>query len=144
MKCLFTKNLITPNTLPNQWNTLNGIEFPEKNMSLIEQREFDPKNYNDDFVITNSPFIVSCFRSINILILNDNNEYTYPDSEIYGASFDVLLKQLNGLKSLLPNIVVEDIRMHLKEEDSVALEYIKSIGLSSEQAYLIRKLQPKN
>jgi hypothetical protein len=142
MKCLFTKTLVIPKSLPSQLKDLKFIDFPEKNMSIIEQRNFNPKDYdNYDYVITNCPFIVSCFRAVNVVIF-DNDEYTSPNCETYGSCFEVLSKTLNGFTSMLPQLVVDDIKIQLEKDKEIALEYITNIGDSMDKAYLLRKLDP--
>jgi hypothetical protein len=62
-------------------------------------------------------------------------------NETYGASFDVLIKDLFELRSLISQSVVDEIREQLKNGDDQAKEWIeKNLGLSAEKAYLIRKL----
>ncbi len=150
MRCVFTKSLKAP-SLPSGLFDLAAITpkellcFPETTLSFIEQQQFDPKKKDAEIVITNSPFIVSCFRAIDVLVENDNGELLPPIEETYGAGFDVLLKQLNNIKSLLPQVAVDDIREQLSQgDDSKALAYILTMGLSMEQAYLKRKLAPSS
>lgn len=147
MKCIFTKNLEVP-TLPNGLagmdviDSLDTLCFPETTMSMIQQREFNKHDYDEAIVITNSPFIVACFHAVDVLVERDDGGLEAPIEETYGAGFDVLMKQLNGIKSMIPQVVVEEIRAHLDMGDSNALAYLEHIGLSMEKAYLLRKLQP--
>ena len=116
------------------------------------QREFNPSNHHHDVVITNSPFIVACFRKEDVFLYDDSvQSLTVPDFETYGAGFDVLMKQLHGIQSLLPQLVVDEIRTNLKysdgtvtkdEADARTLTLINTMGLSMEKAYLLRKLAP--
>ena len=62
-------------------------------------------------------------------------------NETYGSSFDVLIKDLFGLHSLISQSVINEIRKQLNKGDEHALAWIESnLGLSPEKAYLIRKL----
>ena len=62
-------------------------------------------------------------------------------NETYGASFDVLIKDLFELRSLISQSVVDEIREQLKLGDGHAKEWIENnLGLSAERAYLLRKL----
>lgn len=141
MKCIFTKHLTVPSSMPN------GVayKFPEKELSLIEQREFDKHAYQGiEYVLTNSPFIVACFHAQDVLVYDDEADtFCPPNSETYGASFEVLMKQLNDIKSSLPQVVVDEVRAHLKMGDSNALAFVEHLGSSAEKAYLLRKLQPR-
>jgi hypothetical protein len=63
-------------------------------------------------------------------------------SNTYGASFDVLIKDLFELKSLISHSVIDDIREKLKEGDEVARVWIEqNLGLSPERSYLLKKLE---
>lgn len=146
MKCIFTKTLNAPK-LPKCMNELNILSFPEASLSMVEQQLFNPIDYTEDAVITNSPFIASCFRKEDVLIHvaddgTHGDDYFMPSFETYGAGFDVLLKQLNNIKTLLPQVVVDEMRLHLNGDDTTALEYMETLGSSMERAYLTRKLQP--
>ena len=62
-------------------------------------------------------------------------------NETYGASFDVLIKELFGLRSLISQSVIEEIRKQLEQSEEHAKVWIENnLGLSAERAYLIRKL----
>lgn len=147
MKCIFTKDISPLEYLPEPFHA-DDIEdclvFPEKHMSMEEQRKFVPNDHNNLFVITNSPFIVACFRRSNVLIKTGISSFEPPAMETYGASFEVLYKYLNKAGSLLPQIVVDEIREAIDINDEFALKHIKELGNSGEKAYLLRKLAPKN
>jgi hypothetical protein len=144
MHCIFVNSLIAPQILPDYLSDKNGLNFPEKRTSMVEQRQFNPAKTgeNYDYVITNSPFIVGCFRAINVSIYDaEKNEFSPPIGETYGGSFDVLLKQMNQLKSLLPQIVVDDIRLALDGDPKAAISHLNSFAPSSERAYLLHRLE---
>jgi hypothetical protein len=68
-------------------------------------------------------------------------------NQTYGAAFDVLIKHYYGLRSLISQSVVEDVKQHLPKDDTpeslaTAREWIEdNLGESMEKAYLLRKLQ---
>ena len=100
------------------------------------------------FLSTHSPFLVSSLKKENVFRFerNDNGVAMWSvESETYGASFDVLIKNFFGLKSLISQTAVDDIKLHLHELQLSNAEKInwleQNIGDSMEKAYLLRKLQ---
>jgi hypothetical protein len=145
MKCIYVNDKKIPEFLPEPFNKFNDhssdcIVFPENDLSMEEQRKFNPIT-NKIYVITNSPFIVSCFRKEYVLIQKGISAYEPVNFETYGSSFEVLFKMLNKSGSLLPQIVVEEIREHIKLGNKKTLSYLETIGDSSEKAYLKHKLK---
>ncbi|MCA4014313.1 AAA family ATPase [Vibrio vulnificus] len=113
-------------------------------------------NGNDMFkssviLSTHSPFMVSSLKRENVLFFkrdeNGSIQMSPVNSQTYGASFEVLIKQHFGLRSLISQTVVEAVKELLpKDESSEAAEkardWIESnLGDSMEKAYLLRKLQ---
>ncbi|EPJ95149.1 AAA family ATPase [Pseudomonas psychrophila] len=97
------------------------------------------------FVSTHSPFMVSSLRRNNVYQFRRNDsgliEMVVAQNETYGASFDVLIKDLFELRSLISQSVIDEIREQLKRGDIHAKEWIEcNLGLSAERAYLLRKL----
>ncbi|MGP5307440.1 AAA family ATPase [Vreelandella alkaliphila] len=97
------------------------------------------------FVSTHSPFMVSSLKRNNVYQFrrSDNGmiEMKVAQNETYGASFDVVIKDLFDLRSLISQSVIDEIREQLKQGDDHAKEWIEqNLGLSAEKAYLIRKL----
>lgn len=97
------------------------------------------------FISTHSPFMVSSLKRNNVYQFrrNDNSliDMNVAQKETYGASFDVLIKDLFDLRSLISQSVIDEIREQLKQGDKHAREWIEeNLGLSAEKAYLIRKL----
>ena len=68
-------------------------------------------------------------------------------SQTYGCSFDVLIKNYYGLRSLISQSVIENVKQHLPahmnpESVAEAKRWIESnLGDSMEKAYLLRKLE---
>jgi hypothetical protein len=97
------------------------------------------------FLSTHSPFMVSSLKCQNVYqFRRDDNGFirmNMVQNETYGASFDVLIKELFGLRSLISQSVIDEIRVQLEKGDEHAKKWIKkNLGLSAEKAYLIRKL----
>lgn len=97
------------------------------------------------FVSTHSPFMVSSLKRNNVCqFRRDDNgliDMSVAQNETYGASFDVLVKELFDLRSLISQSVIDEIREQLKQGDEHARQWIEeNLGLSAEKAYLIKKL----
>ena len=97
------------------------------------------------FISTHSPFMVSSLKRSNVYQFSRDDAgliaMKVAQNETYGASFDVLIKDLFDLRSLISQSVIDEIREQLKQGDNQAKEWIEAnLGLSAEKAYLIRKL----
>lgn len=101
---------------------------------------------------THSPFMISSLKKENVYFFerNDNDgcvSMTPAHSQTYGASFEVLIKNYYGLKSVISQSAVEDVKAHLSamntaESKQQVLSWIEeNLGESMEKAYLLRKLQ---
>ena len=100
---------------------------------------------------THSPFMLSSLKRENVLHFERDDDGTIDmnpvDSQTFGASFDVLIKKYFGLRSLISQTAVEEVKHHLpddsnrntKESASVWIE--ENLGDSVEKAYLLRKLK---
>ncbi|MCB4436986.1 AAA family ATPase [Alteromonas sp. McT4-15] len=94
---------------------------------------------------SHSPFMVSSLKQENVYFFERDEQFKVhmkPSREqTYGASFDILIKQFFGLRSLISQTVVDEIRKQLEQGDAQALEWIRqNLGSSPEKAYLLRKL----
>jgi predicted ATPase len=94
---------------------------------------------------THSPFMISSLKKSEVYRFeSDDNRcirMTPATEQTYGASFDVLIRQYFGLKSLISQTVINEIREKLKLSDEEALAWInENLGMSPEKAYLQRKL----
>lgn len=94
---------------------------------------------------THSPFMVSSLKRENVLFFKRDESGSIRmspvNSQTYGASFEVLIKDLFELRSLISHSVIDEIRAQLQHGDDHARDWIESnLGLSAEKAYLIRKL----
>ncbi|MBL0625851.1 AAA family ATPase [Aeromonas jandaei] len=97
------------------------------------------------FISTHSPFMVSSLKRNNVCQFSrcDNGliDMRIAQNETYGASFDVLIKDLFELRSLISQSVIDEIREQLKQGNEHARKWIEAnLGLSAEKAYLIREL----
>ena len=140
----------------NPDNTLFIFDEPETHLNPSWRTHFH-KNLNNaagsdnkrlQFLLsTHSPFLISSLRKENVYRFERNEDAVvmWPvESESYGASFDSLIKEFFGLKSLISQTAVEDIRRHLQDErlnnDQRKKWIEENIGDSTEKAYLLRRL----
>ena len=103
------------------------------------------------FLSSHSPFMVSSLKREDVLFFErDTNgaiNMCPVDCQTYGASFDVLIKEFFGLRSLISQTVVEKVKEQLPENDdaeslAAARQWVEqNLGDSMEKAYLLRKLQ---
>lgn len=113
--------------------------------SFVESAIGVDNEKNQLFISTHSPFMISSLKRNNVYQFrrNDNGliDMRVVQNETYGASFDVLIKDLFELRSLISQGVIDEIRKQLKQGDEHAKNWIEQhLGLSAEKAYLIRKL----
>ncbi len=96
---------------------------------------------------THSPFLISSLQRDDVYkfeCLEDEGIRMYPaGSQTFGASFETLIKQFFGLKSLISQTAIEEIKRHIdsgnREETRDWIE--QNLGDSMEKAYLLRKLR---
>ncbi|MEH0783148.1 AAA family ATPase [Vibrio alginolyticus] len=103
------------------------------------------------FLSTHSPFMVSSLKKEDVLFFERDDEGLIKmepvGSQTYGASFEVLIKNHFGLRSLISQTVVEAVKEYLPKDErpeslAAAREWIEeNLGDSMEKAYLLRKLQ---
>jgi predicted ATPase len=95
---------------------------------------------------THSPFLISSLNKKNVFSFNrqeDGQVLMEPSTvQTYGAAFEVLIKQFFGLRSLISQTAVEEIKQHIKElPPEEAVTWLKeNMGDSMERSYLIRRL----
>lgn len=141
-------------------NTLFIFDEPETHLNPAWRTHFHQYlcksiDHNDEvnnrvqvFLSTHSPFLLSALRNENVYLFKRNNNRINMEpvsGTTYGASFDALIRHFFGLKSLISQTAVEDIKKHIhglglsKEEQ---INWIESnVGDSMEKAYLLRKLR---
>lgn len=96
---------------------------------------------------THSPFLISSLNQKNVFSFNrqaGGGILMEPSAvQTYGAAFEVLIKQFFGLRSLISQTAVEEIKQHIKDLSSdQAVSWLKkNMGDSMERSYLIRKLR---
>lgn len=103
------------------------------------------------FLSTHSPFLISSLKREDIFFFKrDNNGWIAMEpavNQTYGASFDILIKDYYGLRSLISQTVVEAVKKRLPKDNNPesaaeASRWIENnLGESMEKAYLLRKLQ---
>lgn len=137
-------------------NTLFLLDEPETHLNPAWRTSFHSylssalKGKNGEtksqaLLSTHSPFMVSSLKRNNVYQFRRSDDglidMKVAQNETYGASFDVLIKDLFDLRSLISQSVIDEIREQLKQGDDNAREWIEeNLGLSAEKAYLIRKL----
>ena len=109
------------------------------------------KNLPQLFVSTHSPFMVSSLKQENVFFLERDEKKLISmepaSSQTYGLSFDLLIKNFYGLRSLVSQTVVAAVKKRLPEDGDAegaaeAYQWIeKNLGDSMEKAYLLRKLK---
>ena len=113
--------------------------------------ENESKGQSQFFLSTHSPFMISSLKRENVFFF-ERNDMGYismepVSSQTYGTSFDILVKNHYGLRSLISQTVVEDVKNRLPEDNDpeaviVARRWIEeNLGESMEKAYLLRKLE---
>ncbi|MBQ4851090.1 AAA family ATPase [Pseudoalteromonas sp. MMG012] len=137
-------------------NTLFLLDEPETHLNPAWRTSFhsyltnalrgkNGKTKSQALLSTHSPFMVSSLKRNNVYQFRRSDDglidMKVAQNETYGASFDVLIKDLFDLRSLISQSVIDEIREQLKQGDDNAREWIEAnLGLSAEKAYLIRKL----
>lgn len=138
----------------SQYKTLFLLDEPETHLnpawktyfhSYIEDITRSVENNVQLFISTHSPFMVSSLKRNNVFQFRRNNNnlvgMNMAQNETYGASFDVLIKDLFELRSLISHSVIDEIRKQLAQGDFHAKNWIEeNLGLSAEKAYLLRML----
>lgn len=113
--------------------------------SFIEEVIGTENKHAQALISTHSPFMISSLRRENVYQFERNIDglinMKMAQHETYGASFDVLIKDLFELRSLISQSVIDEIREQLKNDDEQAIAWIReNLGLSPEKAYLLKKL----
>lgn len=113
--------------------------------------ESEREGQSQFFLSTHSPFMISSLKRENVFFFERNDvgciNMEPVSSQTYGTSFDILIKNHYGLRSLISQTVVEDVKNRLPEDNDpeaviVARHWIEeNLGESMEKAYLLRKLE---
>lgn len=113
--------------------------------------ENERKGQSQFFLSTHSPFMISSLKRENVFFFERNDmgciSMEPVSSQTYGTSFDILVKNHYGLRSLISQTVVEDVKHRLPEGNDPeaildARRWIEeNLGESMEKAYLLRKLE---
>jgi predicted ATP-binding protein involved in virulence len=115
-------------------------------VSLAENNEESPHI----FLSTHSPFMISSLKKDDIHFFKRQNNGSISvepiEAQTYGLSFDVIIKQYFGLRSLISKTAIEDVRKQLPSgqepgETEDAIKWIENnLGESMEKAYLLKRL----
>lgn len=147
----------------SQAQTLFLFDEPETHLNpswrtYFHQRlaeAFTPENERkgqSHFILsTHSPFMISSLKRENVFFFERNDTGCISmepvSSQTYGTSFDILVKNHYGLRSLISQTVVEDVKNRLPKDNDpeaviAARRWIEeNLGESMEKAYLLRKLE---
>ncbi|PXM54662.1 AAA family ATPase [Klebsiella variicola] len=108
------------------------------------------KGQSQFFLSTHSPFMISSLKRENVFFFERSDmgciSMEPVSSQTYGTSFDVLVKNHYGLRSLISQTVVKDVKNRLPEDNNpeaviaARLWIEENLGESMEKAYLLRKL----
>ena len=113
--------------------------------------ENERKGQSQFFLSTHSPFMISSLKRENVFFFERSDmgciSMEPVSSQTYGTSFDILVKNHYGLRSLISQTVVEDVKNRLPDDNDhgaviAAQRWIEeNLGESMEKAYLLRKLE---
>jgi hypothetical protein len=92
MNC-YIKSQDSDAVLPADINKDNTLFYPETGMTT--QQMFTSSVPRDYHIVTDSPFLVSLYKKLEVFIWI-NNEWFNPDMQTYGASYDYIIKRLFG------------------------------------------------
>ena len=80
----------------------NLILYPERAMTFADTVDY--RRYVKS-VVTENPFIISCYSREDVWILQ-NDEWTHPDIQTYGASVDLITYDILQFGSSIPTSVL--------------------------------------
>lgn len=99
-------------------------------------------------ISSHSPFLVSSLPRQAIFHFRKTDQLTTmetPDSETFGASFELLIKRHFDLKAAISQTAIQEIRGKLADESLSTMKKLEwletSVGDSFERSYLINKLR---
>ena len=136
-------------------NALFVFDEPETHLNPLWRTDFHRHlkktlaifNSNPHVLLsTHSPFMVSSLQQKDVFVLERTDGggivMNAAANQTYGASFEVLAKQLYGIKSLISQTAIEDIKRHIDNQNRAETKkwIEESLGDSMEKGYLLRKL----
>jgi len=98
-------------------------------------------------VSTHSPFMISSLRKENVFRFERDEDtrsisMAIAETETYGTSIEVLMKQYFELKTLMPTTAIDEIKARLENNRNDVKQWISTeLGESMEKAYLLRRLE---
>lgn len=100
-------------------------------------------------ISSHSPFLISSLKRDAVLHFQKMDGITSmsrPESETFGASFEVLIKRFFGLQSAISQTAIEEIRRQLADDQLNQEEkrawVDENVGESMERVYLLKRLEP--
>jgi len=90
----------------------NLILYPERAMTFADTVDYRPYVKS---VVTENPFIISCYSRENVWILQDD-EWIHPDQQTYGASVSLITSSILQYHNTIPTSVLGDGKFKHKVE----------------------------
>jgi len=94
--------------------------YPEEDMSLFETVNF--KRYEKS-IVTENPFIISCYPMENVRVWNEKRGWSEPRFETYGCSVNKILSSLLSVKQTIPGTVLDSGEAMRKVEEKLVNIY---------------------
>lgn len=138
--CLYvSKSVYETLDIKEKFGNIQIIEFPETGLTYEEQRRLE--KFNNCLVITTSVILCTLYKMGEVhRVVNGVIETL--NTNIYGASFEIVVKSLDDkTMCMMHESIVYEIRKELLKSPVETMEYLKSLGLSMERSYLIKKLE---
>lgn len=79
------------------------IWYPENTLRFIELICYIPYIQS---VMTESPFIISCYDRTNVWILNEEDKWVNPDFQTYGCGYSQIISDVLGYPHSIPLVIV--------------------------------------
>lgn len=121
------------------WRTRYQLDFDRASCGLDSSQAL---------ISSHSPFLISSLSRDAVLHfqkINGTTVMTPPETETFGASFEVLIKKFFGLQSAISQTAIDEIRKHLADNtlnQTQKRSWVdRHVGESMERIYLLRRLE---
>lgn len=118
----------------DEWHKITELRhdlawYPEDSMTL-----FDTVNYRRFLksVVTENPFIISCYPRENVRYWDDKYGWREPDEQTYGCSVNGIMHSMLGVSQTIPSAVYDGGEQLMKEIKEINKIYKKSQKLNLE------------
>lgn len=112
------------------------LYYPERGKSLFKMVNYRPFEKS---VITENPFIISCYSRSQVRIWDDTKGWIPPEEQTYGASMENIMFRLLNVQQSIPSIVYDggkkmsQVENYLKKIYSKSQNYLFEIGQESDK-----------